>query len=68
MTTTLMLMSFEHLSQSVNQSTKSSPALRFLIEGFQIHFNHALELAKGHLISKAIYGVLDSPKKPTKKI
>ena len=46
MTTTLMLMSFEHLSQSVNQSTKSSPTLRFLIEGFQIHFNHAMLLIR----------------------
>jgi hypothetical protein len=41
MTTTLMLMSFEHLSQSTSQ-----PALRFLIEGFQIHFNHALVLTR----------------------
>ena len=27
-----------------------------------------LPVPKGQLISKAIYGVLDSPKKPTKKI
>ena len=28
---------------------------------------YTLEVAKGQLISKAIYGVLDSPKKRTKK-
>ena len=35
---------------------------------FKLDFSEQIFIIKGQLISKAIYGVLDSPKKPTKNI
>ena len=51
-----------------------APALQVLQfqEIFMKHWNQIItktkDISKGQLISKAIYGVLDSPKKWTKKI